>query len=143
MDFRQIMERVGVEAFPLTIAPLVAILVGLYPECLYAYVLVTSTEMMPSHHVIRIVNANYQTQKETYLKLLTKTMKRELTRARVREAAKAGRLHEIEDLFEQLPPQSQSHYLHCFEAFDLKSKGGLDRGELVGCMQEIEADSVP
>ena len=29
---------------------------------------------------------------------LTKTMKRELTRMRVREAAKAGRLHEIEDL---------------------------------------------
>merc|ERR1719443_282750 len=128
-------------ALPLTAGPLVAILMGLYPECLYAYVMVTSTEMMPSHHVIRIVNANYQAQKETYLSQLTKTMKRELTRMRVREAAKAGRLHEIEDLFDQLPPQSQSHYLHCFEAFDLKSKGGLDRGELVACLQEIEPDS--
>jgi len=128
-------------ALPLTAGPLVAILMGLYPECLYAYVMVTSTEMMPSHHVIRIVNANYQAHKETYLSQLTKTMKRELTRMRVREAAKAGRLHEIEDLFDQLPPQSQSHYLHCFEAFDLKSKGGLDRGELVACLQEIEPDS--
>jgi len=128
-------------ALPLTAGPVVAILSGLYPECLYTYVMVTSTEMMPSHHVIRIVNADYQAQKEAYLAVLTKTMKRELTRMRVREGAKAGRLHEIEDLFEQLPPQSQSHYLHCFEAFDLKSKGGLDRGELVACLQEIEPDS--
>ena len=52
-------------ALPLTAGPLVAILMGLYPECLYAYVMVTSTEMMPSHHVIRIVNANYQAHKET------------------------------------------------------------------------------
>jgi hypothetical protein len=133
-------ETYGMVAFPLIIPPLVLVCIVLLPEALICMVFTTTTEQLPNHKTILSANREYAEAKTQLWSEVVRQIKRERIRYKVREAVKKGKLAEIEAEFEELPVAQKHHYLHCFEAYDVKSKGGLSRDELIACLLEIQPD---
>jgi hypothetical protein len=127
----------GPHAIPVIIAPLFIIIYVLYGECLYLLVFCTSCEELSNHKVIRMVNAEADSMKTQYWKVVIASIKREVISHMIHEAVRSQTLADLAIRFEHFSEGQKAYYLHCFEAYNISGQGGLNCSELVKCLTEI------